>query len=133
MWHYPCSLYRSLLLSPIAPYNRKTKMLALPRAKILHSFKCLCAVLYSCVLAKKSLALCSSALAVLKSARGTCRFRLLTKGAGAAAKRCGCAGHRSAVRCFCFEEGSETDCLPVTSQGTFIQFEFTHAANVLLT
>lgn len=108
-------------------------MLALPRAKILHSFKRLCAVLYSCVLAKKSLALCSSALAVLKSARGTCRFRLLTKGAGAAAKRCGCAGRRSAVRCFCFEERSETDCLPATSQGTFTQFEFTRAANVLLT
>lgn len=103
-------------------------MLALLRAKILHSFKCLCAVLYSCILARKSLALCSSPLAVLKSARGTCRLKLLTQGAGAAAKGCSCTGHPSVVQGFCFQEGSETDCLPVNSQ-----FEFTRAGSVLLT
>lgn len=54
-------------------------MLALPGAKILRSFKCLCAVL-ELYLSEEMLPLGSSPVAVLKSARGTCRFTLLTQG-----------------------------------------------------
>ena len=67
--------------------------MVLPRAKMPLSFESLCAVLYSRIAARKSLAIASSPLAALKSARGTCRFELLLKQAGAAAKGCGCIGH----------------------------------------
>lgn len=53
------------------------------------------------------------------------RFKLLTQG-----WRC-CRRlwlHWPLVRCFCFEEDSENNCLPVNSQ-----FEFTQAGSVLLT
>lgn len=60
---------------------------------MLLSFESLCAVLYSCITEKKSLTVSSCPLAVLKSARCTCRLELPPEQAGAAAKGCGCIGH----------------------------------------
>lgn len=81
-------------------------------------------------LSEEILALCSSPLAVLRSSRGACRFKCWHRG------WCWRQGlHWTSERGLelLLWAGGDTDCLPVNSQGTFIQFEFTRAASVLLT
>lgn len=67
--------------------------MALPPAQMLLSFESQCAVLYSRIAVGKPLAVSSSPLAMLRSAKGMCRFKLQPKQAGAAAKGCSCIGH----------------------------------------
>lgn len=84
-------------------------MLALPCAKILHGFKCLCAVPHSRILVRKSwlfaalLWLCSGHQGVHAGSNA---------GTGAGAEGRGCTGHRSVVWSCCFErEVTPTACL----------------------
>ena len=67
--------------------------MALPHGIMLLSFESPFAALCSHIAARQFLALPSFPLAAFEPARGTCRFELPPKRAGAAAKGCGCAGH----------------------------------------
>lgn len=103
-------------------------MLALPHAKILHSFKCLCAVLYSHILVRKSWQLFAALLWLCSSQQGVHAGSGCWHRGWGCCKGCSCPGHQSMVWGFCFEGDSKTECLPVNSL-----FEFIHAGSVLLT
>lgn len=61
--------------------------MALPHAKMPLSFESLCAILYTCVSARKSLAVSSSSLAALKSARADLKVQAAAEAGWCCRKR----------------------------------------------